>query len=262
MKLLKAKPTNNSLRHTLKLSKSLLFKKTGFLKKLNLKKNVSFGRSKPLGKISAWHRQLGAKKLYTPLTINTNNTKSIVIGIKHSANSSNCIALQFDLISRKFFYSNGISKITSGSLIQTKKNLLDLKLGCRTNLIKIPAGSIINNLSLPFLTKTTYIKAAGTFGQLLQITQKKARIKLPSKKIITITSESFATLGINSNEKYNLTNLGKAGRNRNLGKRPTVRGIAMNPVDHPHGGRTNGGKPSVTPWGLPTKNKYHRKRKK
>jgi large subunit ribosomal protein L2 len=58
-----------------------------------------------------------------------------------------------------------------------------------------------------------------------------------------------------SNSQYNSVSLGKAGRNRLLGKRPTVRGVAMNPVDHPHGGRTNGGRPSVTPWGIPTKGK-------
>jgi large subunit ribosomal protein L2 len=69
-------------------------------------------------------------------------------------------------------------------------------------------------------------------------------------------------LGSVSNEKQNLICLGKAGRNRNLGRRPIVRGIAMNPVDHPHGGRTNGGRPSVTPWGLPTKGGFYLKKRK
>ena len=65
-----------------------------------------------------------------------------------------------------------------------------------------------------------------------------------------------------SNLQHNLTYLGKAGRNRLMGRRPIVRGIAMNPVDHPHGGRTNGGRPSVTPWGLPTKGGFYLKKRK
>jgi large subunit ribosomal protein L2 len=73
--------------------------------------------------------------------------------------------------------------------------------------------------------------------------------------IFTLSNESFATLGIVSNSQQNLVYIGKAGKNRLRGIRPGVRGIAMNPVDHPHGGRTNGGRPSVTPWGIPTKGK-------
>ncbi len=76
-----------------------------------------------------------------------------------------------------------------------------------------------------------------------------------------ISNESYVSIGSVSNEKHNLIVKGKAGRNRNLGRRPIVRGIAMNPVDHPHGGRTNGGRPSVTPWGLPTKGKFYLRKK-
>jgi large subunit ribosomal protein L2 len=70
-----------------------------------------------------------------------------------------------------------------------------------------------------------------------------------------VDAQSFGTLGSISNPQQNLISIGKAGKNRLKGIRPTVRGIAMNPVDHPHGGRTNGGRPSVTPWGIPTKGK-------
>jgi large subunit ribosomal protein L2 len=74
---------------------------------------------------------------------------------------------------------------------------------------------------------------------------------MPSNKILKVSVKNFATLGIISNVLANKVIIGKAGINRHLGKRPSVRGIAMNPVDHPHGGRTNGGRPSVTPWGKP-----------
>ena len=88
------------------------------------------------------------------------------------------------------------------------------------------------------------------------------KVKLPSGSVISVPIDSLATLGSISNSQQNLTVVGKAGRNRLKGIRPTVRGIAMNPVDHPHGGRTNGGRPSVTPWGKPTKGKPTVKNKK
>ena len=80
-------------------------------------------------------------------------------------------------------------------------------------------------------------------------------IRLPSSVTLKISDSSIMTLGTVSNPLHSSTVIGSAGKNRRLGKRPCVRGIAMNPVDHPHGGRTNGGRPSVTPWGIPTKGK-------
>ena len=104
------------------------------------------------------------------------------------------------------------------------------------------------------------IRSAGSFGQLIQKETFCNKIKLPSGKIISIPSSSTAVLGTVSNSNHSLCIKGKAGYNRLNGKRPSVRGIAMNPVDHPHGGRTNGGIPSVTPWGLPTKGQKTRKK--
>ena len=77
-----------------------------------------------------------------------------------------------------------------------------------------------------------------------------------------VPGDSTASVGVVSNEKHRLLVYGKAGRNRNLGRRPIVRGVAMNPVDHPHGGRTNGGRPSVSPWGILTKSKFKLRKKK
>jgi large subunit ribosomal protein L2 len=94
-----------------------------------------------------------------------------------------------------------------------------------------------------------------TANQIIQKMTNKCKIRLPSGKIIDIYSKSTATIGKVSNFLHNQIILGKAGLNRLKNKRPKVRGIAMNPVDHPHGGRTNGGMPSVTPWGIPTKGK-------
>jgi large subunit ribosomal protein L2 len=125
----------------------------------------------------------------------------------------------------------------------------------------IPAGSIIHSLSFNKKLNSIYIKSAGTFGQLIQKNNFFCKIKLPSSKIIEVSNSAFATIGIVSNSQHSNVVLGKAGRNRNKGIRPSVRGIAMNPVDHPHGGRTNGGRPSVTPWGKPTRGKPTSKKK-
>ena len=85
--------------------------------------------------------------------------------------------------------------------------------------------------------------------------KKKCKLRLPSGLIVSIKKNSFATIGVTSNLKLNLTSVGKAGRSRLNNIRPSVRGIAMNPVDHPHGGKSNGVMPPVIPWGIRTRGK-------
>jgi large subunit ribosomal protein L2 len=155
--------------------------------------------------------------------------------------------LNFELNKKNFFFNTATNSIFPGSLIKTSENINEIKLGYRTKIKNIPAGSIIHNLALNNSFKTKYIRSAGTYGQIIQLGIKTAKIKLPSKKIIEISVNNYVTIGTNTNEMNKLVILGKAGRNRHLGIRPTVRGIAMNPVDHPHGGRTNGGMNPVSP---------------
>jgi len=134
-----------------------------------------------------------------------------------------------------------------GSVFKNSINLTEVKLGFRSNLENLPIGSIIHNLTIDKTNISKYIRSAGTYGTILRCDNNKAQVKLPSKKIIEISSLNYATIGQISNLENNLIKIGKAGTNRLLGKRPKVRGIAMNAVDHPHGGRANGGRPSVTP---------------
>jgi len=119
-------------------------------------------------------------------------------------------------------------------------------------LFKIPEGSFIHNVSPNPGKKAQFTRSAGTFSILKEKTTDYARVKLCSKQEKLIPLQCYATLGILSNESHFLTQLGKAGQSRWLNKRPKVRGVAMNPVDHPHGGGE--GKKSgkgFSPWGKP-----------
>ncbi|ALG69811.1 50S ribosomal protein L2 [Azospirillum thiophilum] len=142
---------------------------------------------------------------------------------------------------------------------------VDVKPGNAMPLRNIPVGSIVHNVELKAGKGGQVARSAGTYLQLVGRDGGYAQLKLPSGELRVVRGECMATLGAVSNPDQMNTNLGKAGRNRWLGKRPSVRGVAMNPIDHPHGGgegRTSGGRHPVTPWGKPTKGKKTRHNKK
>ena len=262
MKIIKLNSITNGLRHQLNIKKSLLSKNNRLLR--NTIKGIfySAGKSSITGHITAWHRRSGAKTIFRKICFSNNGYNAIILTSLYDPSRNSFIALNFDLERRLFFRTLLADTLFPGSIISCKLNSEDLKLGYRTQIRKIPTGSIINSLSSNKNKKSQFIRSAGTFGQIIQTGYLTAKIRLPSNQIIEISTDGFASLGIISNLKHNSTCLGKAGRNFLLGRRPIVRGIAMNPVDHPHGGRTNGGRPSVTPWGLPTKAKFALKRRK
>jgi len=171
------------------------------------------------------------------------------------------ISLNYNFETKFFFHTSAISKVTPGSLIICQEYTQELRLGYRLKLKNIPVGTLINNVSINHNTATKYIRAAGTYGQLLQKNNLTCKIKLPSGLIINIFPFSYATIGVLTNATFNKVVLGKAGANRLKGFKPCVRGIAMNPVDHPHGGRSNGGCHPMTPWGKPTRGKKTAKTK-
>ncbi len=142
---------------------------------------------------------------------------------------------------------------------------VDVKPGNAMPLKSIPVGSIVHNVELKAGKGGQVARSAGTYLQLVGRDGGYAQLKLPSGELRVVRGECMATLGAVSNPDQMNTNLGKAGRKRWLGKRPSVRGVAMNPIDHPHGGgegRTSGGRHPVTPWGKPTKGKKTRHNKK
>jgi large subunit ribosomal protein L2 len=137
----------------------------------------------------------------------------------------------------------------------------DIKPGNAMPLRNVPVGTLIHNVELKIGKGGQIARAAGAFVQLVGRDGDYAQLKMKSGELRIVHADCFATIGSVSNQDHKNESSGKAGRSRWLGIRPTVRGIAMNPVDHPHGGRTNGGMNWVTPWGVPTKGKRTRKNK-
>lgn len=141
----------------------------------------------------------------------------------------------------------------------------DIKPGNAMQLANIPVGTLVHNVELKAGKGGQMARSAGSYVQLVGKDRGYAQLRMPSGEVRMVRAECFATVGAVSNPDQQNTKLGKAGRKRWLGKRPSVRGVAMNPVDHPHGGgegRTSGGRHPVSPWGKPTKGKKTRTNKR
>jgi large subunit ribosomal protein L2 len=142
---------------------------------------------------------------------------------------------------------------------------VDIKPGNAMPMKNIPVGTIIHNIEMKLGKGAQMARSAGTYVQLIGKDQGYVQLRLSSGELRMVRGECMATIGAVSNPDQQNIKLGKAGRNRWLGRRPSVRGVAMNPIDHPHGGgegRTSGGRHPVTPWGKPTKGKRTRSNKK
>ena len=255
MKLIKVNPTSNGIRHKIKLQKNLLCKNNKLIKQLILGTKNWAGRNSSNGRITIRHRGAGCKNLFRIINFTNLPFFAIVLGISYDPNRNIFISLNYNFETKNFFNSSAINKLTPGALIVCQETALEIRLGYRLKLKNIPVGTLINNLALNNNTLAKYIKSAGTYGQLLQKSNKTCKIKLPSGLLINLLAVSFATIGILTNINHNKIILGKAGFNRLKGFKSKVRGIAMNPVDHPHGGRSNGGCHPLTPWGKPTRGK-------
>jgi len=141
---------------------------------------------------------------------------------------------------------------------------VDIKPGNALPLKSIPVGTIIHNVEMKPLKGAQIARSAGSYAQLVGRAEGYAQIKLSSGEVRLVPEGCMATIGAVSNPDNFNVSIGKAGRNRHLGHRPSVRGVAMNPVDHPHGGgegKTSGGRHPVTPWGKKTRGPKTRKNK-
>lgn len=246
------KPSTSSLRHLIQLDKKFL-EKSPLLKSKLKGLTKSSGRNNS-GKITVRHKGGGHKKKYRKLNFNRNNKSiGIVVSLEYDPNRNSNIASIYEISKKIFFYMIAPKNLKVGDIIQSGSNI-DIKLGNSLPIRDIPVGTLIYNVS-PTANKPAQIsRAAGTFSVLKEKSLHSARIKLSSGEERFISPECFASIGVVSNELHFFTQKGKAGRSRWLNKRPTVRGVAMNPVDHPHGGGE--GKKSGkgrTPWGKPVK---------
>lgn len=254
------KPTSPSRRHYTSVSRKGLWKK-GPLKELTEGISSTGGRNNR-GVITSRHQGGGHKKKYRQIDFlrSKKDITGTVERIEYDPNRSAHIALIcYD--DSEYRYILAPQKLQVGDKV-IAGDKVDIKPGNSMSLKNIPVGTIVHNVSFKIGKKGQLARSAGTYVQLVGRDEGYGILKLPSGELRKISLNCQATIGAVSNADHQNISLGKAGRNRWLGVRPQTRGIAMNPVDHPHGGRTDGGRHPATPWGKPTKGKKTRSNKR
>ncbi len=216
------------------------------------------------GRITARHRGGGAKRRYRRIDFKRDklDIPAKVARIEYDPNRSANIALLHykDGEKRYILCPKGLQvgdEVVSGAKV-------DIRPGNTMPLEAIPLGTHVHNVELKIGAGGQMVRSAGTYAQLMAKEAGYATLKLPSGEMRRVNLRCRATVGEVGNEQHENVSLGKAGRSRWLGRRPKVRGVAMNPVDHPMGGgegKSSGGRHPVSPWGMPTKG-YRTRRKK
>jgi large subunit ribosomal protein L2 len=263
MAIVKRKPTSAGRRHVVNVVSSELHK--GAPHKPLLEKQSKSGGRNNNGRITTRHIGGGHKQHYR--IIDFKRTKdgipAEVERLEYDPNRTAHIAL--------LKYSDGERRyviaprgVTAGDQLMSGDSA-PIKVGNTLPLRNIPVGSIVHCIELKPGKGAQIARSAGTSVQLIAREGRHATLRLRSGEMRKVLSECRATIGEVSNSEHSLRKLGKAGAARWRGVRPTVRGVAMNPVDHPHGGgegRTSGGRHPVSPWGMPTKGYKTRKNKR
>jgi len=230
------------------------------LRKINKK---SAGRNNS-GKITLAHRGGGSKRFYRIVNFSQLLDSAKIVAIEYDPNRSANIAL-IEYPNGKFDYILASDKAKVGSSVHCDEKT-SVKNGNRMPLKNIPIGTAIYNIEILPNQGGKFCRSAGNSASLLSIDGQIAQIKLPSSEVRRVSSECFASIGSVGNSDHMNISIGCAGRIRHLGIRPTVRGKAKNPCDHPHGGGEGGTsiglKYPKTPWGLPTLGFRTRNRKK
>ncbi len=234
------------------------------LKKLTHGLAKSGGRNNR-GRITSRRRGGGHKRTYR--LVDFRRTKYDIVGtverIEYDPNRTAFIAL-VNYEDGEQAYILAPQRVGAGDKIVSSRNAVDVKPGNAMPLEKMPVGTIVHNIEMKPGKGGQIARSAGAYAQYVGRDQGWATIRLNSGEQRKVHGTCMATVGAVSNPDHSNTNLGKAGRNRWLGRRPSVRGVAMNPIDHPHGGgegRSSGGRHPVTPWGKPTKGMKTRKNK-
>ncbi len=263
MALVKAKPTSSGRRHVVQVKTPDLHKGKPHAPLLEAK-SKSGGRNN-MGRITTRHRGGGHKQHYR--VIDFKRTKDgIPATIEHLEydpnRSANIALLLYKDGERRYIIAP--QKVKAGDPIESGAHA-PIKPGNSLPIRNIPIGTVIHCIELKPGKGAQIARSAGTSAQLVAREGRYATLRLRSGEMRKVLSDCRGTIGAVSNQEHNLRKLGKAGATRWRGVRPTVRGVAMNPVDHPHGGgegRTSGGRHPVTPWGVPTKGYKTRKNKR
>ncbi len=223
------------------------------IKRLTVSKKRGSGRNNT-GKITVRHRGGGAKRRYRLVDFRREDfgIPAKVTSVEYDPNRS-CWIAGITYVNGKKAYIIAPQGIEVGQEVISSKERVDVKPGNRMPLEKMPIGTTVYNVELTPGQGGLLIRSAGASAQLMAVEGKHATLKLPSKEVRKVPKQCMATVGSVSNPDHRLVRWGKAGRMRHRGKRPSVRGKAMNPVDHPHGGGEGGNpiglKHPKTPWG-------------
>ena len=225
----------------------------------------STGGRNSYGRMTVRRRGGGHKQRYRQVDFKRNKigVPAKIAAIEYDPNRTAYLALLHYADGEKA-YIIAPQKVGVGDEIISSANA-DIKPGNSLKLKHMPTGTVIHNVELRPGKGGQMARSAGTWAQLMAKEGKYGLVRLPSGELRRVLLTCRATVGAVSNREHENTSLGKAGRSRWLGRRPKVRGVAMNPVDHPHGGgegRTAGGRHPVTPWGQKTKGKKTRKNKR
>ncbi|MBO4369356.1 MAG: 50S ribosomal protein L2 [Desulfovibrio sp.] len=230
-------------------------------------KSLTVGLSKKAGRnncgrITSRRRGAGVKRLYRIIDFkrDKNGISARVAHIEYDPNRTARIALLHYADGEKRYILAPVG-LKQGDTVMSGINnrngeVADIKPGNALEMHKIPVGTVLHNIELYPHKGGQLCRAAGSYAQLVAKEGKYALLRLPSGEVRRVLSSCMATVGQVGNVQHETISLGKAGRNRWLGRRPKVRGVAMNPIDHPLGGgegRSSGGRHPVSPWGMPAK---------
>lgn len=247
-------PTSPSRRHLVQVNRSELHK--GRPEKSLTEGLMKTGGRNNTGRITSRRQGGGHKRLYRKIDFKRNKMgmEATVLRLEYDPNRTAFIAL-IQYKDGEKAYIIAPQRLAEGDTVLAAERA-DVKPGNAMPLRAMPVGTIIHNIELKPGKGAQLARSAGTYAQLVGRSEGYAQIRLKSGEMRMVHQTSMATVGAVSNPDRMNINLGKAGRKRWLGVRPSVRGVAMNPVDHPHGGgegRTSGGRHPVSPWGKPTK---------
>lgn len=233
-------------------------------KSLTVGLKKSGGRNN-LGRITNWNIGGGHKRRYRMIDFNRDNfdISGVVERIEYDPNRSSFIAL-INYSDGEKRYIIAPQRLAVGDTV-VSSDKADIKPGNCLPLKNIPVGTIVHNIEFKIGKGGQIARSAGCYAQVMGRDQSYIILKMVSGEVRLVRTECRASIGAVSNPDHQNRSYGKAGRSRWLGKRSVVRGVAMNPVDHPHGGgegRTSGGRHPVTPWGIKTKGKKTRTNKR